>query len=330
MFRINLVLIILLVTPFAVLAEDGEGHSHGGPVVFDPAVAPLVQPDVVDDFVADPADPAEPAPSPFGVSAYTEVTDELSVISLAPRFKVTPWLQAKVRVPWILERKMMYPFPESHEATASGLGDISVDLSYRQTFSGGRQRLDLTGSIKLPTGDDEKMDGDDRVPLGTGSVDLMARGQYALRGNRYGLLASALFRLNSAGGEVIYDYGGGYRDIQTTTNAGQLTGAAFGRYQAADKLWVHLGGAVTMTGDGKQETEYLTPTGSDTDETDLQQGSLLLDVFPGVSYQVGPLQPYLGMRIPVVTSYDSDLLEEERDTAVVFQVSYNPTRFLGD
>lgn len=328
-----LVFVLLLLPALSglALAQDGHGGEEG-PVFFDPVVAPLVQPDL-DDFIADDPslDPAAPTGS-VSVAAYTEVSDKLSVISLAPRLRLTDHLRARVRVPWILERKLDY---FGQEATGSGLGDLSVDLSYRRVLDAGRQRLEFTASVKLPTGDDENVDDNDNpVPLGTGTVDLLARGVYARQTRNVGLLVSALYRHNT-GNEVITESPSAdpsqmVRYTTTTTNANQFVGAAFGRYRASEKLWVHLGAAITMTGSGESETETDDPVGgTSTSSFDLEQGSTLLDLFPGVSYSLGLVQPYLGLRIPVATSYDSDFLLEERDTAVVLQITYSPTRMFG-
>ncbi|MEZ4387095.1 MAG: hypothetical protein R3D98_05880 [Candidatus Krumholzibacteriia bacterium] len=325
------VLVLLLLLAVSGLALAQEPMEGDAPVVFDPVVAPLVQPDV-DDFIADPL-PDGVEPAALAVSAYTEVTSALSVVSVAPRYRVNEWLQARVRVPWVLQRKFNY---FGHEATGSGLGDVSVDLAYRRALDAGRQRLEFMASVKLPTGDDENEDDDGyAVPLGTGTVDLVARGMYARHAQDYGLLASAMFRRNSAN-DVTVEYpstvpGEMVRSTTSTTNANQFVGSVFGRYRADAKLWLHLGASITVTGQGKSETETVDPaSGTSTSAFDLEQGSTLVDLFPGVSYQLGLFQPYVGARIPVSTSFDNGLLTEDRDTAIVFQVSYNPTRFLAD
>jgi len=329
-----LALLLLVLFSQQVLAQHGDYHGEEGPVAFGPALAPMVQPDL-DDFIADvpTTDPAEAA-GPLSMSAYTEVSDKLSVISLAPRFRLTDDLRVRVRLPWVLQRKLEY---FGHDATASGLGDISADLSYRRNLGGRHQRLEFTGSVKLPTGDDEHVDDDGyAVPLGTGTVDLIARGQYARQTKTVGLLVSALYRLNSAR-EVTTEWASFndptqmVRSTTSTTSANQFVGAAFGRYRAGEKVWVHLGAALTMTGNGESETETIDPvTGTTNNSFELEQGSTLLDFFPGVSYSLGLLQPYLGLRIPVATSYDNDFIEESRDTAVVLQVTYSPTRMFGN
>ncbi len=56
----------------------------------------------------------------------------------------------------------------------------------------------------------------------------------------------------------------------------------------------------------------------------ISEKSTLLDLYPGVSYAVGAITPYLGARIPLSTSYDNELLKEERDTVYVFQLTYRP------
>ncbi len=332
MRRLNvpcLLAVLLILTSTGALAQ--HGHGDEGSLQFDPAVAPLVLP-AGDDFLPPPGDdPATLgfAPAPVAVGAYVDVTSELKLFTFVPSYTFAQKLALKVRVPWIFERKLEY---FEHEATASGLGDVAIDAEYTHRFARPGRALRFMASVKLPTGDDEKMDDDDYlVPLGTGSTDILARAQYAQSTPRTGLLASLLYRRNTAT-ETTSQYIDPLdpTSIQTTTsrvtNGHQFVGAAFARQRLNERLWLHLGASLMVTGDGKAEFEWRVDNDTTNDEFALGQKATLVDLFPGVSYRVGPVMPYLGVRVPVVTSYDDDFREESRSTAVIFQLSYRPER----
>jgi hypothetical protein len=81
-----------------------------------------------------------------------------------------------------------------------------------------------------------------------------------------------------------------------------------------------------LTGDGEMETEVTYDDGTPgyESEMDLAHASTLVDLFPGVSREFGKLTPYLGVRIPVVTSFSEDAVELDRGVSVTLQVSYRP------
>ena len=316
------------------VAQESLPHESGPVDQFDPAVAPLVLPGM-DAFAPPPATEgvaAEPI-SPLSVSGYFDVTEQLRLFQVGPAYAFTPAFRAKVRVPWIIERRLAY---YAHEATASGLGDVAVDLEYARTFASSGQRVGLLASVKLPTGDEEHLDSEDyAVPLGSGSVDVLLRGSYARSTARSGLLGSLLYRVNAAG-EMVNQWidPGDPGHVQTTTTrttaGNQFVAAAFGRRELARRWWMHLGISLMVTGDGKQEVETTDNAGLPPSswDTDLAQRGTLVDLFPGVSYRVGSLTPYLGARVPVMTSYDLAGQDESRDTAFIFQVTYRPERFV--
>ena len=323
---------LALVALLAAAAQAQEPHYHEGDaaLAFDPAVAPQIVP-TVDDFLPPPAtDPAkDAAASPLALGAFVDVTGDLTMFNFAPWYTFAERFRLKVHVPWIFERKLEYldfMTGDPVDATASGLGDITIDAGYTHRFASPGQVLRVQASVKLPTGDDEARDGDYVVPLGSGSTDVMGRVQYARTGERGGLLATLFYRRNTAAETITQGFG--TTTITQTTNGDQFAAAAFGRRQATDRLWVHLGASLMLTGDGEVEEEFRYDDGSPSDESsyDLAQKSTLVDLFPGVSWNLGKITPYLGLRIPVITSYDLDGLDESRDLAVNLQVSYRPER----
>jgi hypothetical protein len=324
---VPLALVALLVT--AAQAQEPHYHEGDAALAFDPAVAPQIVP-TVDDFLPPPAtDPSKDAgASPLALGAFVDVSSDLTMFNFAPWYTFAERFRLKVHVPWIFQRKLEYMdfmTGDPVDATASGLGDITVDAGYTHRFASPGQVLRVQASVKLPTGDDEARDGDYAVPLGTGSTDFMGRVQYAFTGERSGLVATALYRRNTEAESI--SQGFGMTTITQTTNGDQFAAAAFGRRQAGDRIWLHLGASLMLTGDGEVEEEFrYDDADPDFSSYSLGQKSTLVDLFPGVSYSLGKITPYLGVRIPVVTSYDLDGVDESRDLAVNLQVSYRPER----
>ncbi len=323
-------LALALVLPLAAWAQEPHGTSEGAVVFYDPVVAPLVLP-AGEDFLPAPAPETtglEPAASPLGLGAFIDVTGDLKLFNFAPWYTFSDALKLKVRVPWIFQRTLEYQdwsTDDTVEAEASGLGDIAVDAEYTHRFARPGQALRLMASVKLPTGDQEKLDGDYPVPLGTGSVDILARLQYARSTERTGLVLTALYRHNTEGETIRQGFG--MTSTERVTAGDQVVTAAFARHRVSDRLWLHLGAGLMLTGDGDVEVEDRYDDGTeDTYGYTLPQKSTTLDLFPGFSWELGPIAPYLGVRIPVVTSYDQDGIDDDRDLAVTLQVTYRPDR----
>ncbi len=325
MMTLLLVLILVAFMSPMALAQDDDHH------VEDYSTTPLVQP-TIEDF----APPPEPmvdeegkpiAEAPIGVNGYFDVSDKQKIFSLTPSYRFSEKFQLKARLPFIVERTRTY---YAGEESGSGLGDIGLDGEFTHQFNSPSKLLRVQGTVKFPTGDNENVVGDDevKIPLGTGSMDMLIRGQYTQSSTKFGLLASALFRINSSG-ETVYETTFWDGSTSTTTinqtNGNEFVASAFGRYVVGGGIWLNLGASLMMTGNGDQDIQYGTgePTNSE-----LVQKSTLLDIYPGVSYKFGPITPYLGARIPLSTSYDSEFLTETRDTAFIFQLTYRPFKMV--
>ncbi|HPF35934.1 MAG TPA: hypothetical protein P5571_09810 [Candidatus Krumholzibacteria bacterium] len=315
-----LLVLLLLVVPAALAQEEQEGHSHDP--FLDPAVSPVVVPTTLDFVDLDKAGDAAAAAN-VGVSGYVEVTSDQKLGLLTPFYRFNPNLSLKARVPLIFDRTAHF---YAADASASGLGDVALDAQYER-LAGPGAVWRLMASVKLPTGDDEntvEVDGFEYgVPLGTGTTDLMARGQYAKSAPDFGWVASVLFRKNGGFESYTYDYGT-YQETTTQTNGNQLIGSVFARKRVSPSFWVHLGLSATKLANGNSKTEYTNDT--PTYEYDIETAGTLLDVFPGISYALGSLQPFVGARIPLSTSFDNEFASTDRDAAFIFQFSYNPDR----
>jgi len=333
-FSLSLLLVALItIAAGQALAqsETEEGHSHG----IDPTTTPLVVP-AIEDYAPPPGgevdnqgNPVEVAP--VGVNGYFEFSEYNKIFNITPRYRFNKNWAAKVRVPWIAERTVNV-FDE--DVSASGLGDVTVEGEYTHLFETPGTLLRLQASLKLPTGDHENSEeyggGELVVPLGSGSLDYMLRGQYTTSTATTGLLVSAMLRKNTEGErQYVYDDGFGYVETQTTTvtegNQGFL--AVFGRRSLNNGIWLNLGTSILITGDGSGEYNSVDNTGFEYGYTyDKTTKSTMVDLYPGISYDLGVITPYLGARIPLSTSFDADGMNEDRDTVFLFQISYRPLK----
>jgi len=316
------VLIVLLMLPLSLLAQTGEGEEgYSNDPYADPTVAPLIVP-MVTDFAPE-AGPAyvAPASGDLGVSSYIEFSDKQKSGLLTPFYRLSPSLALKARVPLILSKKVEF---FGTEGKASGLGDVSLEAEYSKIRSAG-EILSLSLSVKLPTGDDEKLDNGIAVPLGTGVMDYYGKAQYAKSQPDFGWVASAVFRKSSGN-----DYEPGWGNLATITNTSgnQMIGSVFARKRAGQKFWLHLGASANLIGDGTKKSEY--NDGTATLEEDVESGGTVIDLYPGVSYALGMLNPFLGVRVPLSTSWNNDMASTDRDTAVIFQFTYRPGRMAGN
>ncbi len=322
MFTLLLVLVLATFTSTMALAQYEDNHNDE-----DYSTTPLIQP-TMEDFAPSPEplvdkDGNPVAEGPIGVNGYFEMSEQLKIFSLTPSYRFSEKFQMKARLPFVRRTRTYY----AGEETSSGIGDIGLEGEYTHKFDGPSKLLHLQGTIKLPTGDNENVVGDDdvKVPLGTGSLDLMARAQYTQSTKTYGILGSALFRINASGESVFQTIDAGGNVLQTETvnrsNGNEFVISAFGRHVVGDGIWLNLGASLMMTGNGEEDREF---NGGIPSTSELLQKSTLLDLYPGVSYRFGPITPYLGARIPVSTSYDDEFRLEERDTVFIFQLTYRP------
>ncbi len=314
-------ILVAFMSPMALAQHDDHNDE-------DYSTTPLVQP-TVEDFAPSPepeigADGKPITEAPIGVNGYFEVSDFQKIFSLTPSYRFSEKFQAKLRLPIVLERTRVY---WGGEESASGLGDIGLESEYTHQFDGPSKLLRFQGTVKLPTGDNEKVVGDNdvKVPLGTGSMDLMLRGQYTQSRKDYGILASALFRINSSGEAVYQNIDGSGNVFSTETynqsNGNEFVASVFGRHVVGNGIWLNLGASLMMTGNGEVDFQL---DDNDVTTSELNQKSSLLDLYPGVSYKFGPVTPYIGARIPISTSYDDEFRLEERDTVFIFQLTYRP------
>ncbi len=333
--RLLSILIVLSLLLAAGTVQAQEPDEHGDSNLPDPTVAPLVVPDV-GEFLPPATDQTSAdeegdmlQPDGAGATSYFEVTSDMQAGVVAPYYRFKRRLALKVHVPIIFSKTYHY---FGTDVDAGGIGDITVDGEYVWPLHVRNGQLRTQFSVKLPTGDDEKTTEEGgfeyATPLGTGTTDIIARTTFSKSWRDFGLLLGGLYRTNSA-----YDrtWQSGTMTTTTSTTAGDIiVGSAFARYRVAPRWWLHLGASVTILGDGDVEsTTHDTADGSSTTSTwEIDTSGTLLDLFPGISYELGAITPFIGARIPVSTDYDNDLASTERDASLIVQISYSPQQLM--
>ena len=81
------VLAIVVLAATGVWAQDVHYHDQADATISDPGMGLLVQPEI-DEFGSEDEETADTGgPAQVSVSAYTEVSSKMSVISIAPTYK---------------------------------------------------------------------------------------------------------------------------------------------------------------------------------------------------------------------------------------------------
>ncbi len=263
----------------------------------------------------------------IGVESLFEVSQHQSCFVLGPYYRVKERLWLKARLPVIFERTLTY---YDAEPSASGLGDLSLQVDYAWPMGRKDTSLRTRLDVVVPTGDSEKMDGDYLVPLGTGAWGFSLGGQYSRQTPRSGYLANLSARLNTANSVTVQHVQADTVLATITneiTNAPSLALSLFGWRSVTPKLAAHLGASLLVVGDGETAFSRQDAAGAVTEGSyGNGQGMVVLDLYPGLTYRLGPLNPFLGVRIPVVSEYDVERDREDRDVAVILQFTYQPGR----
>tara|TARA_B100000780_G_C21108197_1_gene447630 strand:- start:1272 stop:2222 length:951 start_codon:yes stop_codon:yes gene_type:complete len=133
----------------------------------------------------------------------TYVKEQFQTIDLWGKFYLTQKLQLMVNLPYHINE---YSENDTITQSTQGIGDISALALYQvynsmyDANNNFRQRFNVGGGIKLPTGsykefiDDEFIDED--YQLGTGSIDFMINAQYLAKYKRVGLSTNLLYKIN--------------------------------------------------------------------------------------------------------------------------------------
>jgi hypothetical protein len=265
----------------------------------------------------------------MGISTSLEVSSTQKSGIVTPYYHFKERFVAKALIPLIYKRTLHY---HDGDAEASGIGDVALNVRYDWPLEDDSRKWLLDLQAKFPTGDSEKMDGEHLVPLGTGSLDFILSSAYSRAFSNWSFLGKAFVRKNTINSKTVELMDGAGALVTTSeydiTAGNQLGLACHFRRQLNEKWDGYLGANLLVVGDG--ETEYTTSYADGT--PDLagsyanNQGMKLMNLLPGVSYNLGLIKPYLGLRIPLFSSYNSEVEPDSRDLTVVIQFTYKPGR----
>jgi hypothetical protein len=263
----------------------------------------------------------------FGVESIFEVSEHQSCFVVGPYYRAGKRLWLKARLPVIFARTVTY---YDAQPSASGLGDLSLQADYAWPLGAKNASLRTRLDVVVPTGDSESMDGEYLVPLGTGAWGFSLGGQYSRQARSSGLLANLSARLNTANSVTVQHVQADTVLATITndiTNAPSLALSLFGWRSVTAKLAAHLGASLLVVGDGETAFSQRDADGTVTEGSyGNGQGMAVLDLYPGVTYRLGPINPFLGVRVPLVSSYDVERDRADRDVAVILQFTYQPGR----
>ena len=234
------------------------------------------------------------------------------------------------QIPYFLARKMKYTL---ETVETSGLGDVSVGVGYtNQAFD---MFYNLHLDVKLPTGDDGKMEDGFLVPLGSGSTDFMLTtsaskfvtdnfsigGGFSYKFNGSSSKIAEITRLDSANnvqGIESVDY--------TITN-----GNALNLNINCDYYWdygLSFGGdfAFKAIGDGETDKEHSYSWNDETNKLEglsNKQAVTMLDLKASATYNISIIDITAGAKIPLFTERDENNKEGDREVGIFFKIDYS-------
>ena len=223
-------------------------------------------------------------------------------------------------IPYVIERKMIDTWTDD-EFTASGLGDISIGVSYGRYMEEWDIFFDGNLTVKLPTGDETGGEITDSggwesfhpVPMGTGSMDFIG----ALSIYKF----YETFTLKS---KILYKYGGEY-DYSVEYNDGLNLFERNGKY--GDQFIFDAGisypwlyrltfGLDLNYGMNSAGEEYIY-------DDDFFDEMAFADLRPSVKYDISILEFSIGAKIPIYTDIKSlSNSDETRNFGFYFRTNY--------
>ena len=236
------------------------------------------------------------------------------------------------QIPYFFSKKMKYTL---ETAETSGLGDISVGAGYgSQAFT---MFYYLHLDVKLPTGDDGKMEDGFLVPLGTGSTDFMLTTSVTkFITDNFSIGGGFGYKFNGSSSKIAEitrfdnpDDDDNTTDIEsvdyTITNGNALNLNLNFDYYWDYGLSFNSDFSFKNIGDGNTDKEHSYNWNSETETLDglsNKQAVTMLDLKATATYSISIFDISAGAKIPLSTERDENNKEDDREMGLFFKVDY--------
>jgi hypothetical protein len=212
----------------------------------------------------------------------------------------------------------------SDRMSVSGIGDVSLGISYGKYFEQYKTYTDVNFSVKMPTGDPEADDDGAIIPLGSDTWDfsLALSGFYFM--DAFTFKSSVLYKMNGiyeSKGDIYYKYDDNGVLIDTIEDPETDIGDLFIFSVGADYRWQYR----LTFGLGILYGNHMS---SEIEGDDNKNGLQFIDLMPTVKYPISLFEFVVGANIPVMTSseaYDPDNSfsnQENRNPTFYFKTNY--------
>ena len=266
----------------------------------------------------------------IGIETMLNSSGKLLNIPINYRYKHVDF---SVLLPYYFNRKINYSI---ETAETKGFGDAVVGLGYKNGSSSFVYYFHL--DVKLPTGDDGKMENGYLVPLGTGSTDFMFYTSVSKYFNdKIVLSGKFMYKLNGSSTKIAEivrldnpDGNTGIEDIETIeyniVNGNFLNIDASLAYLLKFGLSINADIAYRFIGEGNTNKKFSYSWTDDTKEiTDIsnKQDVKMLDFRTNLVYSNTLFDISAGIKIPLYTQRDEDNVEKDRSPGFYFKIDYN-------
>lgn len=222
-------------------------------------------------------------------------------------------------VPYIIKKEL----PVGGETfEASGIGDISIGVSYGKYLENYNTYLSVNTMVKLPTGDEKNSEEssygfEQLIPLGTGSTDIALglAGYYFM--DAFTFKGNLLYKMN---GECDYPYAY-WNGTETIDDPTQDIGDLFVFTAGADYRWQYR---LTFG----MDIVYGSIMPSEIEGDDQKDGMQYLDIMPNAKYAISLFEFVLGVKVPVYTELEtyqtwiSKSDQKQRNIEIRFRTNY--------
>lgn len=232
-------------------------------------------------------------------------------------------LSLNLSIPYCFKKDMNYSVGTK---TARGFGDVVMRGSYRCNHR--RLSNEFGLSLKLPTGDENKVVDGHLVPLGTGTTDIIFSNNTSYLFSKFLVQSNISYRINNSYirvGEIEHQDSKGKETITYDINNGNTfvfnTSLS---YQLFRRIYLIGGISAITNGEGSLDRKHsFEGSGNTIEERNLSanQDFTYLDLHPAICYNIFNTDLVLSVKIPLITERNQSNSEDERKPELMFRLS---------